>query len=200
MMEYGYVRVSTEGQSPERQVDKMRELGIPEANIVVDVGSGKDLDRAGWQWLMGAIAPGDRLTIDELDRLGRSYDDQTREWRRITREVGCDIKALNPEFFDSAAFRAMGDVGIMMEDMLLSLLAWKSQSERDTMLRRQAEGIAVAKRAGRYEGRKPICLDDALKSEAQRVLLSEGKAAAARFLGVSKGTLYNMIGDGRLVA
>jgi len=70
-MDYGYVRVSTEGQNPERQVAKMVELGIPEERIVIDVASGKDMDRPGWQWLMGIIVSGDRLVIDELDRLGR---------------------------------------------------------------------------------------------------------------------------------
>lgn len=199
-MDYGYVRVSTEGQNPERQVAKMVELGIPEERIVIDVASGKDMDRPGWQWLMGIIVSGDRLVIDELDRLGRDYDDQTREWRRITREVGCDVKALNPEFFDSEAFRAMGDVGVMMEDMLLSLLAWKSQSERTTMLRRQADGIAVAKKAGRYEGRKAIAVCDEDRKEAERILRDEGKAAAARYLGVSTRTIYNMIEDGRVAA
>jgi len=94
----------------------------------------------------------------------------------------------------------MGDVGVMMEDMLLSLLAWKSQSERTTMLRRQADGIAVAKKAGRYEGRKAIAVCDEDRKEAERILRDEGKAAAARYLGVSTRTIYNMIEDGRVAA
>lgn len=197
-MDYGYVRVSTEEQNTQRQILKMRELGIKEENIFVDKASGKNMERPEWQRLMNLIENGDRIVLDSLDRLGRTYDLITVEWKRITREVGCDIKCLDIEFFDSNAFQAMGDVGKVVEDMLLSLLAYVAETERKKMLQRQAEGIVVAKAEGRYKGRKPFDFDIATVEEAQRIMVEESKMAAARFLGVSTKTLYNMIDDGRL--
>lgn len=198
-MEYGYVRVSTEDQNVERQVVKMLELGISEDNIFIDKASGKNMDRDDWKRLMGVIADGDFLAIDSLDRLGRNYDDITREWKRITRDIGCDIKALDLDFFDSRKFKEMGDIGKCIEDMLLSLLAWKAETDRTTMLARQAEGIAVAKKDGKYKGRAPKSFDGAIIEEANRIIAECGKSAAARYLGVTRLTVYNMIEDGRLV-
>ena len=105
-MIYGYVRVSTADQNVARQLVKMRSLGIGDDALFVDRCSGRDMDRPEWARLMAAIAEGDRIVIDSLDRLGRSYDMVTSEWKRITREVGCDISCLDIEFMDSAAMRA----------------------------------------------------------------------------------------------
>lgn len=198
-MRYGYVRVSTEDQNVERQLLKMRELGIGRSEVFVDKASGKDMERPEWQRLMSLIAEGDQIVVDSLDRLGRDYEALTFEWRRITREVGCDVKALDLEFFDSAAFREMGDVGRCVEDMLLSLLAYVAQTERKKMLSRQAEGIAVAKAEGRYQGRRPIDFDEEALAKVREHLGSGGsKASAARMLGVSRATLYRALDSGRL--
>lgn len=198
-MRYGYVRVSTEDQNVERQLLKMQELGIGRSEVFVDKASGKDMERPEWQRLMSLIAEGDQIVVDSLDRLGRDYEALTFEWRRITREVGCDVKALDLEFFDSAAFREMGDVGRCVEDMLLSLLAYVAQTERKKMLSRQAEGIAVAKAEGRYQGRRPIDFDEEALAKVREHLGSGGsKASAARMLGVSRATLYRALDSGRL--
>lgn len=201
MTRYGYVRVSSADQNEERQVKKMLDLGIEEQYIFIDKASGKDLERDSYKNLMLIIKSGDEIVLDSLDRLGRDYDDLTVEWRRITREVGCDLKALDLEFFDSAMFRSMGDVGKCVEDMLLSLLAYVAQIERKKTRQRQAEGIALAKERGVYTGRKPTKFDSDLIEKVESFLRDGGaKTEAARMLGVTRCTIYRMIEEGRLIA
>ncbi|WP_165170673.1 recombinase family protein [Adlercreutzia sp. ZJ242] len=200
MTVYGYVRVSTREQNEERQLRKMRELGVSEGNLYVDKASGKNLDREAYDALMSVVSEGDVVLVDSLDRLGRNYFDIVEEWRRLTREEGVGIRCLDLDFFDSAKFREMGSLGICVEDMLLSLLAYVAQTERDKNRQRQAEGIAIAKEQGKYKGRSKAVHDAAVVAEAERALREGGKAAAARVLGVGRGTVYNMIEDGRLRA
>ena len=196
-MEYGYIRVSSATQNPERQVRKMLDLGIPPGCLFVDYASGKDLDRPRYRELSALLSDGDSLVVDSLDRLGRSYADVTEEWRRLV-GMGVDVRCLDLEFFDSRRFREMGALGVCVEDMLLSLLAYVAQTERDKMRVRQAEGIAVAKAEGRYLGRRPVEYPPEKLREARRALDEEGKAAAARVLGCHRNTVYNLIADGRL--
>lgn len=197
-MIYGYIRVSTKDQSLDRQIVKMHELGIPDSNIFMDKASGKSMDRDDWQRLMNTIAKGDEIVIDALDRLGRDYDGLVEGWKHITRVIGCDVKALDLDFFDSANFRKMGDLGRMVEDMLLSVLAYKADSERKKIVERTIEGLNVARKKGRLNGKPPKKFDPELIKQAQIALSSEGKAAAGRVLGVTRQTVYHMIEDGRL--
>lgn len=198
MTRYGYVRVSSKDQNEARQLDKMRELEIEDKNIFIDKASGKDLEREQYQKLISIVEEGDEIIFDSLDRLGRDYDDLTIEWRRLTREVGCDLKALDLEFFDSALFRSMGDIGKCVEDMLLSLLAYVAQTERKKNRQRQAEGIAIAKSLGKYKGKPKTIFPVELIDAANKALREEGKSAAAKILNVSRITVYRMIEDGRL--
>lgn len=187
---YGYVRVSTVEQNTERQIIKMKALGISEDHLFIDKASGKNMDRPQWKLLMDTVSEGDSIVIDSLDRLGRNYDDVTREWKRLTRETGVHIKCLDLEFFDSQKFAEMGDLGICLEDMLLSLLAYVAQTERKKIKQRQSEGIAVAKSAGKYEGRKPLDIDPGALTRLMD-LERNGKIStreAARQLGVSDRT------------
>ena len=197
MSAYGYIRVSTEGQNPERQIRKMRELGVPDERLFVDRASGKDLDRPAYRALMDVVADGDQIIVDSLDRLGRNYDDVTAEWRRLV-SMGVDIRCLDLDFFDSAKLREMGSIGICVEDMLLSLLAYVAQTEREKNRQRQAEGIAVAREQGKYKGKPKKEYPPELLAEAERALAERGKAAAARVLGCHVNTVTNMVADGRL--
>lgn len=198
MTVYGYVRVSDADQNPARQLAKMEALGIPDGNVLVDKASGGSMDRAEWLRLMGCIGEGDVVFVDALDRLGRDYDDITREWKRITREVGCDIAALDLDFMDSRKFREFGDLGKVLEDMILSVLAWKAERERTDIKRRQAEGIAIAKAEGKYRGGTRRSYPPEVVEAASAALSEGGKSAAAKVLGCTRGTVYRMIEDGRL--
>lgn len=197
MTVYGYIRVSSATQNPERQIRKMAELGIPEERMFVDYASGKNLDRPRYRELMALVADGDQIVVDSLDRLGRSYDDVTAEWRRLV-GMGVDIRCLDLDFFDSAKFREMGAIGVCVEDMLLSLLAYVAQTEREKNRQRQAEGIAVAKSEGKFRGKPKKEFDPELVARAEAALSEGGKAAAARVLGCHVNTVRNMIEDGRL--
>lgn len=197
MTVYGYIRVSSATQNPERQIRKMEEEGVSPGCMFVDYASGKDLDRPRYRELMDAVRGGDQVIVDSLDRLGRDYGDVTAEWRRLV-AMGVDIRCLDLEFFDSARFREMGAVGVCVEDMLLSLLAYVAQTEREKNRRRQAEGIAIAKAAGKYRGKPKRRWDEARIAEARAALRHGGKAAAARVLGCHPNTVRNMIADGRL--
>lgn len=153
-MKLGYVRVSDKSQNPERQIKKMRELGIEERYIFIDKQSGKDFERPKYQALRLIIREGDLLYLDALDRLGRDYDGIIREWKFITRELNADIVVLeNETLFDSRKFRSMGDLGKLMEDQFLSLLSYVAEQERKKTKQRQAEGIEVALNNGVRFGR-----------------------------------------------
>lgn len=187
---YGYVRVSTVEQNVDRQVIKMESLGVDPSNIIIDKASGKNLDREGWKSLNAKVKAGDSIILDSLDRLGRDYDDITEEWRRLTRDEGVAIRCLDLEFFDSENFKAMGDLGVCLEDMLLSLLAYVAQTERKKMKQRQAEGIAAAKARGVQLGRKTVDIDQMmLESLVAREKAGEvSTRRAAELLGVSART------------
>jgi len=200
-MLYGYVRVSTADQNEGRQLATMAEQGVERGNVYVDKASGKDMDRPAWRELMAVVESGDTIVFDEMSRLGRDYFEVTSEWRRLTREAGVRLRVLDVDFFDSEKFEAMGAMGPVVEDMLLSLLAHVAQEERQKMLRRQAEGIALAKERGVYRGRRRAEHDPALLAEASEALArGETKASVARMLGVHRNTLDNMIRDGRVAA
>lgn len=165
-MKIGYVRVSSVGQNTDRQLEKMKELGIEERYTFIDKQSGKDFDREKYQAMKLAIREGDIVYFDALDRLGRDYDGIIREWKEITRILGADIVVLeNETLFDSRKFKQMGDMGKLMEDQFLSLLSYVADQERKKIRQRQAEGIAVAKSKGKHLGRPRLTLETLKKDQ-----------------------------------
>lgn len=198
----GYIRVSSKDQNEERQVRKMLDLGIEERYIFIDKQSGKDFDRPSYQMMKRFIREGDLVYVDSLDRLGRDYDGIIKEWKEITREVGADIVCLDKQdLFDSRKFKSMGDMGKMMEDQFLSLLAFVAEQERKKIRQRQAEGIAVAKAKGKHLGR-PRKNYHSL-SQPQKDIIKElyprwkaDEITAVSFMeqiGLKKTTFYNII-------
>lgn len=155
---FGYIRVSTAGQNPARQKEEMEALGIPESCIYVDYASGKDFDRPQYQALRRAVRKGDVVFFDSLDRLGRNYEEIRKEWLYLSKEVGIDLVCLDIKMVDTREFRKYPpEFGRFIEDLMLSILSWRSDCERSEILRRQRQGIELAKAAGKYHGkpRKP---------------------------------------------
>lgn len=198
-MDYGYVRVSSAEQNETRQVLKMQQLGIERKNIYIDKTSGKVLNRKAYQDLMGVVQKYDTIYIDSLDRLGRKYEDIITEWKRLTRDVGVDIICLDLDFFNSKKFHDMGAMGVCVEDMLLALLAYVAQTERIKIKQRQAEGIAIARAAGKYKncGRKKLHIKAEDLKRAQECLDNGGTLTqVSKMLGVSYKSVYKLIDRG----
>lgn len=199
-MEYGYVRVSTKEQNPDRQIEKMLRIGLQERNIFIEKQSGKDMMRPLYQSVKSSLANGDVLYLDSIDRLGRNYEAVKSEWYELTRGKGVDVVALDlPDLFDSRKFRAQGDVGKLLEDQMLSLLAWVADQERKKIKSRQKEGIAIAKAQGKYKGRQPKKIDVSLFTELVKAW-EAGKMAlrdVCAELGVSTATFYRRVKEYR---
>ena len=187
---FGYVRVSTEEQNEARQIEKMRALGVPERYLFVEKQSGKDFDRTIYLGMRNILREGDLLYVDSIDRLGRNYDAVKKEWYYLTRELKVDVVALDlADLFDSRKFREQGEVGRLLEDQMLSLLAWVADQERKKIRQRQREGIEIAKVAGKYKGRKPVIVPDFEKYYQRYMSRKVSKAGLARELHISRPTV-----------
>lgn len=151
---YGYARVSTREQNLDRQLDALRAFGVEEGRIWRDKASGKDFDRPAWRALVARLRAGDVLVVKSIDRLGRSYDDIIDEWRRLTKELCVDVVVLDMPLLDTRE-PEMGVTGAFIADIVLQLLSYVAQVERDNIRQRQAEGIASAKARGVRFGRPP---------------------------------------------
>jgi DNA invertase Pin-like site-specific DNA recombinase len=156
MVVYGYVRVSSREQNEDRQLLAMSELKIPLSNVFVDKQSGKDFDRPAYKNLVKRLKDGDLLYVKSIDRLGRNYDEIQNQWRVLTKEKGVDIVVIDLPLLDTRRDKDL--IGTLISDIILSLLSFFAQSERETIRQRQAEGIAVAKAKGVQLGRpvKPV--------------------------------------------
>ena len=192
-MDIGYTRVSYKTQSLARQLETMSRLGIEDRFIFRDIASGKNFERPGYKAMKNVLREGDCLYIDALDRLGRDYDAIIAEWKEITRVLKCDIVALdNSSLFDSRKFREMGELGKLMEDQFLSLLAYVADNERKKTLERQKQGIKTAKSNGVKFGRPSSIQDwELFDRTAKRWERGEITAAeACRISGAKKTSFY----------
>lgn len=195
ILDFGYCRVSTKEQNPERQLIKFRELGIGDRFIYQEKISGKDFNRPRYRAMIEMIRKGDLIYLDSLDRLGRDYDGIIKEWKYITRDLEADIVCLdNRDLFDSRKFRQMGNVGKLLEDNLLSTLSYVAAVEREKNLSRQREGIAVAQANGVKFGRPAIQLGDEFIRLYEAWKNNEITATAAfTALNMSRSTFYNKV-------
>ena len=151
---YGYIRVSTRDQNEDRQRIAMRDAGVEDARIYMDKQSGKDFDRPGYRRVLRKLKPGDTLIIKSIDRLGRNYDEILEQWRLITKTKQAAIVVLDMPLLDTRQGRDL--TGTLIADIVLQLLSYVAQTEREFILQRQAEGIAAAKQRGVHFGRKPL--------------------------------------------
>ena len=150
-MEYGYARVSTREQNEERQLIALREFGLNNGQIILDMQSGKDFDRRGYRRLLRKLKHGDTLVIKSIDRLGRNYEEILEQWRIITKEKGAAIVVLDMPLLDTRRSRDL--TGTLIADIVLQLLSYVAQTEREFTRQRQAEGISAAKARGVQFGR-----------------------------------------------
>ena len=186
-MEYGYARVSTKEQNELRQLIALREFGLTDRAIFVDKQSGKDFDRRSYQRLLRKLKDGDTLVIKSIDRLGRNYEEILEQWRIITKEKGAAIVVLDMPLLDTRRNRDL--TGTLIADIVLQLLSYVAQTEREFIRQRQAEGIAVAKAQGVRFGRPPLVQPKEFPAVHQAWLKKEISAReAARRLSVTHKT------------
>ena len=152
--QYGYIRVSSRDQNENRQRIAMREFGIPERNIFLDKQSGKDFVRPGYTRLIRKLKQGDTLAIKSIDRLGRNYNEILEQWHMITKEKKVAVVVLDIPLLDTRQGRDL--TGTLIADIVLQLLSYVAQTEREFIRQRQAEGIAAAKQRGVQFGRPPM--------------------------------------------
>lgn len=167
---YGYARVSSRDQNLDRQLDALADFGVERARIFADRASGKDFERPQWRRLVGRLAEGDTLVVKSIDRLGRNYDEILTQWRRITRERRAAVVVLDMPLLDTRRERD-GVTGVLIADIVLQLLSYVAQVERESIRQRQAEGIAAAQARGVRFGR-PSKQRMALFEDAKRSYLS----------------------------
>ena len=148
---YGYIRVSSVDQNEDRQLLAMNELHIPQAQVFIDKQSGKDFVRPAYQILTERLQSGDLLYIKSINRLGRNYEEIQNQWRILTKERGIDIAVIDMPLLDTRLHKDL--MGTFIADLVLQILSFIAQSERETIHKRQAEGIAAAKARGVQFGR-----------------------------------------------
>ena len=190
MANYAYVRVSTKEQNIDRQLVALKPYSIPKKNIYCDYQSGKDFNRPAYQKLLKHLKPGDCLIVKSIDRLGRNYKDILFEWQRITKEIGADILVLDMDLLDTREKNG-SLTGMLIADMVLQIMAYFAQTERESIHQRQAEGIAAAKAKGKHLGRLPRPLPDCFEETCGLCrcgVLTTREAAAT--LGMSHTTFY----------
>ena len=186
-MTYAYIRVSTRDQNEDRQLAALTNLGISEVDLFLDKQSGKDFNRPAYRKLIKKLKPGDLLIIKSIDRLGRNYEEILEQWRHITKEIQADIRVLDMPLLDTSNHRDL--TGTLIADIVLQLLSYVAQSERENIRQRQAEGIAEAKAKGVRFGPPCHTLPDSFEELRQawrgrRMTLR----AAAEACGIPKST------------
>lgn len=192
---YGYVRVSTKEQNEARQVIAMREFGVVEQNVFIEKQSGKDFNRPQYKKLLRKLKAGDTLVIKSIDRLGRNYDEIIEQWRIITKEKQAAIVVLDMPLLDTRQGRDL--TGTLIADIVLQLLSYVAQTEREFIKRRQAEGIAAAKAKGVRFGAPPKDRTNefvTVRNSWQSGLMSAREAA--RRIGVSHTTFLRWVKAG----
>lgn len=187
-MEYGYVRVSTTTQNVDRQLDEMFKQGLDEKQIYIDKQSGKDFERPNYQKMKKRLKENDLLIIKSIDRLGRNYEMIIEEWSSITKDIKADIVVLDFPLLDTRTDNK-NLVGKFISDIVLQVLSFVAQNERENIRQRQAEGIKIAKEKGIHMGRPPYQITNyfiqVFKIYCNKEITSVG---AASLLNISRGT------------
>ena len=187
---YGYIRVSTKVQNESRQLIAMRQAGISDSNIYIDRQSGKDFTRPAYTKLFSLLDEGSTIYIKSIDRLGRNYTEIIEQWHMITKVKCADIVVLDMPLLDTR--RGKDLLGTFLSDIVLQLLSFVAENERQMIRQRQAEGIRAARQRGIRFGRPEIPLPENfptvyIKWKNKELTLKE----AARQCGLAKSTFYD---------
>lgn len=187
---YGYARVSTRDQHESRQLDAFKSFGVPKRNIVVDKQSGKNFERPNYQRLVhGRLKTGDLLVVKSIDRLGRNYDEILEEWRFITKTVCANIVVMDMPLLDTRDEKGL--LGTLIADLVLQLLSYVAQNERETLLQRQKEGIESAKARGVKFGRPSRPVSEDVLHIIQKWKCNEMPTAEAmKLTGLPRSSFY----------
>ncbi|MFQ6861227.1 MAG: recombinase family protein [Beduini sp.] len=186
---FGYIRVSTKDQNDDRQKFSLDQYDIPKKNLYTDKLSGKDFNRPAYKRMIKRLKNGDIVYVKSIDRLGRNYEEIIDQWKLITKKIGADIVVIDMPLLNTT--RSKDLLGTFISDLVLQLLSFVAQNERENIRQRQAEGIEAAKKRGVKFGPTPINKPD-YYSEVIRLFNKKQITTkeAADMLNVSISTFY----------
>lgn len=188
---FGYARVSSRDQNEARQLKELLDYGISERDIFIDKQSGKNFERTQYQLLRQMLRPGDVLVIKSIDRFGRNYQEILEEWKYIVKVIGADIVVLDMTILDTRQNKDL--VGTLITDIVLQLLSYVAETERENIRQRQREGIAIAKAKGTRFGRSAKDYPEDWENMYTRWKRGEITAAQCyRQLGLPKASFYRL--------
>jgi DNA invertase Pin-like site-specific DNA recombinase len=189
---FGYIRVSSKDQNEGRQIESMKEKGIDERDIFIDKQSGKDFNRDQYQLLKRIMRKGDVLYIHSLDRFGRNKAKILEEWNDITKNIQADIVVLDMPLLDTTQYK--DSLGTLIADLVLQILSWMAEEERERIRKRQREGIDLALKNGAVFGRPKARVTEEFKEVYDRWKSGEITAVKAmQEIGVKKTTFYKLV-------
>lgn len=185
---YGYVRVSSKDQCEARQVLALREFKVPERNIYMDKMSGKNFNRPQYRRMVRKLKAGDVLVVKSIDRLGRNYEEILEQWRMLTKKKEVDVVVLDMPLLDTGM--SGGNLtGVFVADLVLQILSYVAQTERENIRQRQMEGIAAAKQRGVKFGRPKKQVPEEFARLREKWMQKEvSSREAAKRLGISQDT------------
>ena len=191
---FGYARVSSKDQNPDRQIEAFKGIGIDERDIFLDKESGKDFNRDSYQTMIRVLRDGDVVFVTSIDRLGRDYNEISKQWATITQEIKADIVVMDMPLLDTRN-KDKDLTGQLIGDIVLKLLSYVAEVERRDIKERQRQGIEEAKKRGVYTGRKPIDIDiKAFESVYGEVVRKERtNKYAMQKLGLKPNTYYKAV-------
>ena len=198
MKVFGYVRVSSTDQNEDRQMIALRQVGVPDENIYMDKMSGKDFNRPQYKKMVKRMKQGDLIYVLSIDRLGRNYDEIQNQWRILTKEIGIDVCVIDMPLLDTRQSKDL--LGTFVADLVLQVLSFAANNERDNIRKRQTEGIAAAKARGVHMGRPvveaPSDFEEIVKAwEKKKITMEE----AMKQCGMSETTFYRRRREMRLM-
>ena len=199
MQIYGYVRVSSNDQNEDRQMLALKEKGVDPSNIYVDKQSGKDFNRPQYKRLLRKLKSGDLLYLLSIDRLGRNYVEIQNQWRILTKEMGVDICVIDMPILDTRQGKDL--MGTFVADLVLQVLSFVAQSERENIRKRQEQGIAAAKARGVHMGRPVKSVPEdfdklVMEWEKKKLALNE----LLKICNISEATFYRRLREHKLLA